>query len=151
MYNFFQPMNSPAFKAHLEAQYEFALDLSQKMIESMQKINELNMQAMRSLVQESLATTQRLMVPANAASAAGMTIEQPLPVAEKIRGYQQNLQNILAEAQADVTKAIESHVPETVRAAETVVTEMAHRVSEETAKAAERQKQVLENITTPVQ
>lgn len=151
MFAYFQPFTSPALKAQFDAQMSFAIELSQKMFDGMQKVQELNMQAMNALLKESIANTQQMLATVNR-SEKPATLDVPTPpVAEKIRAYQQHLQNILSETQADVARTIESHVPETVRAAEVVVSEVVQKVSEETMKAADRQKQALDKITTPMQ
>ncbi len=148
MFDYFQPYASPAMKAQLGAQFSFAMDLSKRIFDGVQKINELNVQVVKTLLKESAITTQKMFYSINKNVPAPVIDEPaPPPVTEKIRAYQQHLQNILVETQADVAEAIESHMPETVHAAEVVVTEVVQKVSEETMKAAELQKQALEKIT----
>ncbi len=150
MFNYFQAFNSATLKAQFDAQLLFTTDLSNKMLEGVQKINELNVQVMKALFKESLANSQRLLGVTTPDEARSIIEEQAPPATEKIRAYQQHLQNILAETQAGVTEALESRVPETVRATEAVIAEVMQKVSEETMKATQRQQEVLEKFTTPL-
>lgn len=150
MFSFSQPSVSPAVKSQLNAQFSFLSDISKKMFDGAQKINELNVQVAKTVFEESLATARQLVTSTNQNETLSIVAGQPQPAAEKIRAYRQHVQSILAETQAGMAKTLESHVPEAARAAEAVVKEVAQKSSEETAKATQRQKEAVEKLTVPI-
>jgi phasin family protein len=150
MFSFTQQTLSPAVKSQLEAQFSFMNEMSRKMFESAQKINELNMQVAETVFEESLASTRQLFSATNQHEAISIMAGQSQPAAEKIRAYQQHVQNILAEAGVGMAKTLETHAPEATRAAEATVREVAQKASEETMKATQRQKEAVEKLTTPI-
>lgn len=151
MFYFNETTVSPAMKSQFDAQFSFFSDLSKKMFEGVQKLNELNVQVATTIFDESLSSTKQLLSSTDRNEAISIAASQVQPATEKMRAYQQHLHNILAETQASAAHTLESHVPKAVRATEAVVTEVAQRASEETAKATLRQKQAFEKLTTPIQ
>jgi len=150
MYSFNQPSISPAVKSQLDAQFAFFSDLSKKMFEGVQKINELNVQVANTVLEESLSSTRQLLLSAGSNEAISIVAGQTQPAAEKIRAYRQHVSNILVETQASVAQTFESHMPKTARAAEAVVKEVAQKASEETAKVTQRQQEAMAKLTTPI-
>jgi phasin family protein len=150
MFNFTQSSVSPAVMSQLDAQFAFFSDLSKKMFECVQRMNELNVQVATTIVEESLASTRQLLSSADRNEALSIMAGQAQPTAEKVRAYQQHVRNILAETQAGAAQTLESHIPKTVRATEAVVKEVAQKASEETAKATQRQQEAMSKLTTPI-
>lgn len=148
MFGMIQKSPSPAARMQIDAQLSFMSDLSRRVFDSMQKINELNVQVAATLMEESLSNTRQLMSAANPTEALSIIAGQSQPAAEKIRAYQQHVQNIFAETQAGMAKTLESHVPESARTAEAMVREVEQRANEETSKAAQRQKEALDRLAT---
>lgn len=149
MFNFTQQSISPAVKAQMDAQFSFFTDMSKKMFESVQKVNELNIQVAATVMDESLVNVRQLLSASDQNEALSIVAGQSQPAAEKVRAYQQHLQNIFAETRVDLAKTMETHVPESTRTAEAVVRELAQRASEETSKASQRQKESFEKLTAP--
>lgn len=150
MNNFFQLSSSPAVQAQLEAQFAFYADVSKKMFDSMQKLNELNIQVGQTLMEETLSSTRQVMQAENRIDALSIAAGQAQPAAEKIRAYSQHVQAILAETQVGIAKTAETHTPNATRTAEAVVREVAQKASDQTAKVTQRQKESLEKLTTPI-
>lgn len=150
MLSFSQPM-TPAVKAHLEAQCSLVSELSQKMFETVQKFNELNMQVARTVVQDSLSSAQQVMVAKDPYEALSIASVQAQPAAEKIRAYQQHLTDIAARSQADMAKTAESHLSTTSRTAAAMADEFARTAAEETEKVTQRQKAVMEKLVNPIE
>lgn len=148
MFGITQKSPSPAAKMQIDAQFSFMSDLSKRVFDSMQRINELNVQVAATLMEESLTNTRQLLSAANPTEALSIVAGQSQPAAEKIRAYQQHVQNIFAETQAGVAKTLESHIPESARTAEAMVREVEQRANEETSKAAQRQKEALDRLAT---
>lgn len=149
MFNFPESSISQAVKAQLNAQFSFFTHCSDKMLEGVQKMNELNTQVAKTIIDESLARAQQFLASNDQYGKASASAGQTQPAAEKIRAYQQHVQNIVMETQAGITKIVETHVPETARAAEAIVREVTERASENTVKATQRQKEALEKMAMP--
>ncbi|SNS65102.1 phasin family protein [Noviherbaspirillum humi] len=150
MNNFFQSFSSPAVNAQIEAQFAFYADVSKKMFESMQKLNELNIQVGQTLMEETLSSTRQVMQAEDRIEALSIAAGQAQPTAEKVRAYNQHVQAILAEAQVGIAKTAETHTPNATRTAEAVVREVAQKASDQTAKVTQRQKEALDKLTTPI-
>ena len=141
---------TPAAKAHIDAQYALLTDLSRKMFESAQRINELNIEVAKALMEESLTNTQQLIGAKDPYEALSIVTAQAQPNAEKLRAYQQHLTSIAAGAQVDLARTAESHVPQTSRTAAALADEVARKASEETEKATQRQRAAMEKLITPI-
>lgn len=150
MFDFNQSSISPAVKSQLDAQFAFFSDLSKTMFEGAQKINALNVQVANTVFEESLSRTRALLSSSNANEALSIASEQAQPVAEKIRAYQQHVQNILAETQASAAQMFESHAPKTTRATEALLKEIAQKTAEQTSKATQRQQEAIDKLTAPI-
>jgi phasin family protein len=150
MQDFTHSAISPAFKSQVEAQFSFFSDVTNKIFNAVQKLNELNVQVAQTVVEESLSNAQQLISSKDHHDAISVVAGQAQPAAEKLRAYQQHVQNILAETQVNLAKTAESHLPETTRAAEAIVKEVAQKASEETEKSAQRQRAAMEKLTNPI-
>lgn len=146
----FSQQVTPAVKSHLEAQWSLFNDISKKVFDSAQKVNELNIQVAQTVMEESLSNARQVMVAKDPYEALSIAAAQAQPAAEKIRAYQQHLTNIAAGAQVDIAKTTESHVPETSRTAVAVAEEVTRKASEETEKATQRQRAAMEKLTNPI-
>lgn len=147
MFNFSQEL-TPALKAHIDAQYSMFSDLSQKMFDTAQKINELNVQTAKNMLEGSLSSAQQVIVAKDPYEALSIAAAQAQPSAERVREYQQHLNDIAARTHADLAKTAETHVPTTSRTAAAVADEVARKANEETEKAASRQKAAFERFKT---
>jgi phasin family protein len=150
MFNFPESSISQAVKAQLNAQFSFFTQYSDKVLDGVQKINELNAQVAKTMLDESLSTAQRILATKDQQQNLSVVAGQAQPAAEKIRAYQQHVQNILMETQAGIAKIVETHMPETARAAEAVVREVAQKATDDTARATQRQKEALEKVSMPI-
>jgi phasin family protein len=150
MNNFFQSSSSPAVKAQLEAQFAFYADVSKKMFDSMQKLNELNIQVGQTLMEETLSSARQVMQSEDRTETLSILAGQAQPTAEKVRAYSQHVQAIFADTQVGIAKTAETHVPNATRTAEAVVKEVAQKASDQTAKVTQRQKEALEKLATPI-
>jgi phasin family protein len=151
---FAQPFSSqpvtPAVRRQLEAQFSLFSDVTQKLFNTAQKINELNIQVAQAVVEESLTGTHQVLSAKDSYEAMAIAAGQAQPVAEKVRAYQQHLSNIAAGTQVELSKTAEAHIPETTRAASAVAEEVARTVNEDTDRAHERQKAAIEKLKNPL-
>jgi len=140
----------PSTKAHLESQFAFASEMSKQLFSAVQRINELNIQIAQTAMQDTLASTREVFSAQNPYDALSVAASQVQPAAERLRAYQQHLTDIAARAQVDLAKTAETHIPETSRTASAVADEVARRAVEETQKATQRQKAVLDKVSSPI-
>lgn len=148
--NMFSQPVTPAVKAHMEAQFSLLTDMSQRLFDTAQKINELNIQVAQTVMEESINGAQQILVARDPYEALSIATSQAQPTAEKVRAYQQHLSSIAAGTQVELAKTAESHISETTRTATAVADEVARRASEETQKTTERQRAAMEKLTRPI-
>ncbi len=142
---------TPALKSYLESQLVFVTELSTKLCDSMRKVSELNVRLAQQLIEDGIASSRQLLStndPVELASAA-LAIGQPM--AERFHQYQQQLLNVIAGTQVELTRTAESHIPETSRTAAAMADELVRKASEETERATERQRSALERMAKPTQ
>lgn len=137
---------TPAVKNHMDVQLSFFTDLSKKMFDTAQKVSELNLQLAQELVADITACNQQLMSAKDPSEFASVASTQIQPVTEKLRNYQQQLSNLIANANAELTKTAETHMPEASRTAAAVADELVRTATEETEKATQRQRAVIDKM-----
>jgi phasin family protein len=141
---------TPAVQDYLRCQFSLVNDMSKMLFSTAQRVNELNVQVAKTVLDETIQTTREVLTAQDPLEALSVATGQMQPAAERVRAYQQHLTNIAAGAQVELTKTVESRVPETTRTAAAVADEVTRRTAEETQKAAERQRAAMERVTNPV-
>jgi phasin family protein len=141
---------TPAAQNHMAAHCNMLADLTKKFFESAQRINNLNIEVAKAVMEESVTSAHQILVAKDPVEALTIAAAQAQPTAEKIRVYQQHLTNIAATTQVDLAKSAEAHVPETTRTAAALADEVTKQATEETEKATQRQKAAMEKLTTPI-
>lgn len=147
MFSFSPLAHPPAITSHLDTQMAFFADFSQKMIDGFQKINALNVQVAKTLLNESAATSRQLLSLKNQSEALSMIAGQSQPALGKMRAYQAHVRQICADTQADVTKSFQAYMPELTRAAEAVVKDVSQKAVEHARTASQAQQDVVEKAT----
>lgn len=140
----------PALKSHLEAQFSFLTDISKKMFEGVQRVGQLNVQVAQTVMEEAINSTHQLIGSHTPTEYLSIAASQAQPIAEKIRSYQQHLNNIGAGVQVELSRIAEQHVPETTRTAAALAEEVVRRTEEETEKVTQRQKAAFEKMSKPI-
>jgi phasin family protein len=144
MYPFPQSVN-PAVRSHFDAQTAFMNELSQTMSRAVQQVFQLNLQLGQSIFQDVAGTTQRMLAagrPADALSAAAAGAQ---PGTDKLRAYQQQLSQLAAATQVDLSRVTEQHVQETSRTARALADDVTRAATEETEKNVRRQEESIKN------
>jgi phasin family protein len=149
MFNFTQK-ESPAVSAHMQSQLSMFSDMTKQFFNAAQRVNELNIQVSQALIDEAMSNTQQFITAKDPTEALSVIAGQAQPNAEKIRAYQQHLIDIAANAQVDLIKSAESHIPEASRTAQDLAKEVARKAQEETEQVTQRQKSAMEKLTTPI-
>ena len=146
----FPQTNTPAVKAHFEAQWLLFSDMSRKFLDATQKVGELNVQAAKAMMEETLSSAQQMMAAKDPYEALSVAATQAQPAAEKVRAYQRHLTNIAAQSQVDMVKTAETHAPNTARTVSAVADEIARLALEETQALARRQKAATDKTSDAV-
>jgi phasin family protein len=151
MFTFSESPISQAFKAQIDAQLSFFSLFSDKMLDGMQRMTKLNTQVAKTMVDESLAKAQQAVSANDQNGASPLSSEHTLSSAEKIRGYLQHMQNIVADTQAAISTIVEHHMPPDIgRVAEAIENELINKASEDPVKATQNQKEVFGKNAIPI-
>jgi len=105
-----QDQISVTAKANLEANLALYTSLSNKTMESIEKLFSLNLSAVKATMEESSAATRQILAAKDPLIAA-----QTKPNYEKAIAYGGHLANIASSAQAEFTKAAEAQIAQVSR------------------------------------
>ncbi|MBC3869226.1 phasin family protein [Undibacterium oligocarboniphilum] len=106
---------SAATKANFDAQLALFSSLSGKAFEGVEKLIELNLNAVKSSLEESAAHTKQLLAAKDPQEFFTLSSAQTQPNAEKFLAYSRHLGAIASEAQAEITHAAEAQILENNR------------------------------------
>jgi len=106
---------SVATKASIDAQLALFSILSGKAFESVEKLVELNINAVKSTLEESAATTKQLFSAKDPQEFFNLSTSHAQPTAEKLLAYSRHLASIASSAQSEFTSAAESQIAESNR------------------------------------
>ena len=137
---------SPALKSHLETQLNFASELSRKMVDTAQQMSELHLRLVQDLFQEWSRASQQLLCARDAGEFMSLAAAQLQPGSDKLRQYQQQLGNLVAHANVEMNRTAETHIPEASRTAVAFADEVVRKTAEETEKATQRQRELIEKM-----
>lgn len=105
-----QDQISVATKANLEANLALYSSLTNKTLESVEKLLNLNIAAARSSMEESQAATRQMLAAKDPQEIFAVIAAQAKPNFEKAVAYGSHLTNIANSTQAEFTKAAESQI-----------------------------------------
>lgn len=131
------PLITPAIQSHIDILITLTTDLTQRALETLQGLSELNMQLGRDLITEIGNNTQRLMASKDGAQLGAAFSAQLTPGAAALQHYQQHLAELLSRANSSMAQTAATHMPAVRRAATGMAEEFMHTASEQTARAAE--------------
>ncbi|MGG7604019.1 phasin family protein [Massilia sp. BKSP1R2A-1] len=144
MYPFPQSVN-PAVRSHMDAQAAFLNELSQTVSRSFQQVFQLNMQLGQSLLEEATGTAQRMLTADRPTDALSAAASRAQPATDKLRSYQQQLSQLAATTQVDLSRASEQHVQETSRTARVLADEVTRVSAEATDKSLRQQEETMKS------
>jgi Phasin protein len=130
---------SPALKSHLQAQLDFAADLSRKIVDTAQQVSELNLRAAQEMFDEFNKTSEQMLAARDPGEYFSLTLSQ-------LQRYQQQLSHLVAYAHVEMNRTAETHIPETSRTAAAFADEVVRKTAEETEKATQRQRELIEKM-----
>ncbi|RBA23708.1 phasin family protein [Herminiimonas fonticola] len=115
---------SAATKNQLEAQLAVINSFASTAFDSMQKIVDLNLNVVKSSLQESSSTVHQLITAKDPQEFFSLTSAQAQPTAEKAIAYSRHLASIATSTQAEFAKATETQIAETNRKVLSLVEEL---------------------------
>jgi len=142
MYPFPQSVN-PALRSHLDAQMAFMNELSQTMSRSFQQVFQLNMQLGHTLLEEAASTAQRMLTTERPSDTLSAAASRAQPATDRLRAYQQQLSQLAATTQVDLTRVTEHHVQETSRTARALADDVTRAVGEDADKNLRQQEETI--------
>ena len=137
---------SPALQSPLEAQCNFATELSRKLFETAQRVNELNLRLLQDLLQEMTTANQHILTARDAGDAMITAASHVQPGTDKLLRYQQQLSNLLTHGYVEINRTAETHVPVASRTAVAYADELVRKTAEETEKATQRQRELIQKM-----
>ncbi len=115
---------STATKNQFEAQLAVMNSFASTAFDSMQKIVDLNLNVVKSSLQESSATAHQLITAKDPQEFFSLSSAQAQPNAEKAIAYSRHLASIATNTQAEFAKATETQIAETNRKVLSLVEEL---------------------------
>ncbi len=140
MYPFSQSV-SPAVRSHIDAHTAFMNELSQTMSRSFQQVCQANLQLGQTLFEGVASTTQRMLSAEQPTDALSSAAAFAQPAADKLRAYQQQLSQMAATTQVDLTRVTEHHVKETSRTAHALADDVTRATADETRNSFKQQEE----------
>lgn len=140
-------VSTPALQSHLDAQVALLTDLAGKMYDAVHRITELNLRLAQQLIDDGMAASRQMMASTDPVECAAAAMACGVPASEHMRGYQQQLLNILAGTQVELTRTAEQHIPEASRTASAMADEVVRRGSQATEKLASEHRSALERMS----
>jgi phasin family protein len=129
----------------MDAQAAFLNELSQTVSRSFQQVFQLNMQLGQSLLEEATGTAQRMLTADRPTDALSAAASRAQPATDKLRSYQQQLSQLAATTQVDLSRASEQHVQETSRTARVLADEVTRVSAEATDKSLRQQEETMKS------
>jgi phasin family protein len=123
----------------------FVNELSQTMSRSFQQVFQLNMQLGQTLLEEATRAGQRMLTTDRPTDALSAAASHAQPASDKLRAYQQQLSQLAAATQVDLTRVTEQHVQETSRTARALAEDVTRAAAEETNKGLRQQEETIKS------
>lgn len=136
-----QALSSPAITSHLQNVITFYTDMSQRALEALISLSELNLQLGRDLIAEAGGNTQRLMAGKDASQLGSSIAARFTPGSHALQNYQRHLAEIISRTNSSLAQTAATHMPAVRRSATGVAEEFVHRASEQTVRASEKMAQ----------
>lgn len=140
---------TPALQSHLDAQVSLLTDVAGKMVDALHRITELNLKLAQELVDDSMAASRQVIASSGPAECCAAMVAGSVPASEHMRAYQQQVLNVLAGTQVELTRAAEHRIPEANRAASAMADDMVRRSTQATERLAAEQRSALERMAFP--
>lgn len=115
---------SAATRAQIESQIQLLNTLTERTVESIQRIIALNVSATRSTIDDASTTIRQVLSSKDPQEAMTSTGNQAQPAAEKALEYGRQLNSIITSTQAEFSRTIEAQIAEARRQINSLVDEL---------------------------
>lgn len=122
-----QDQISVATKANLEANFALYTSLTNKTLESIEKLIKLNLAAVKASMEESSVATKQIFAAKDPQELITLISAQTKPNFDKALAYGSHLAGIASSTQAEFTKAAETQIAEASRKVNELVEEVAKK------------------------
>lgn len=122
-----QDQISVATKANLEANFALCTSLTNKTLESIEKLIKLNLAAVKASMEESSVATKQIFAAKDPQELITLISAQTKPNFDKALAYGSHLAGIASSTQAEFTKAAETQIAEASRKVNELVEEVAKK------------------------
>lgn len=116
--------DNPALRADLESQVDFMNQFTQKAIDTLREVTDMNLKLARQMIEGSLHASHEMLNSSDPVQLSQAAIKQVQPATERLRAYQQHLLTVMAGAQAALAHAAETRIPEATRSASAIADEI---------------------------
>lgn len=131
----------PAIKSHIDILLTFHTDMTQRALEAVQSLSELNLQLGRDLIAEAGANSQRLMASEDAGQLGAAVRAQLTPGTLSLQNYQRRLAEVLSSANSSLAQTAATHIPAVSRSVTTLAEEFVHEARQQTERVTEKMAQ----------
>jgi hypothetical protein len=123
--------DNTALRAHFESQANFMREFSQKILDRMRQVSEMNLKLARQEIEGTLYASREIMGCSDPMQMVQAAMRQIPPAAERLRSYQQHLLSVLSDGQAGQVglAAAEARLPAASRSASEVADEVLQRAA----------------------
>ncbi|WP_020655574.1 phasin family protein [Massilia niastensis] len=142
---------TPAVRSHLDSQVAFFNDLSKSLSNSFQSVCEANLKLSQAMLEETMIASQRMLTTKDTKDVLGAVASRAQPATDKLIAYQQHLSRLAADAQVELARVTQQHVPETSRTAHALADEVTRVAAEETDRNVRQQEETLKKFVDPFQ
>lgn len=136
---------SEAARHQIESQLSLTSTLTDKMIDSMEKMMGLNLQAAKATMEASVASAHKLLSAKDPQEFFSLSAAQAQPQAEMVMTYGRHLASIASGTQAELTKAAESQISENNRKLASMLDEVSKLAPAGSEKAVAMMKSAFDN------
>jgi len=134
---------APAVRTHLDAQTAFLNELSRTYSDSLQQVVQLNMQLGQALFEETAGAARRMLTSGQATDALSAAASHAQPATDKLHTYRQQLSQLAAATQVDLSRVTERHGQETARTARALADELSRVTADETGMRLREQEDIM--------
>jgi phasin family protein len=139
----------PAVRTHLDAQTAFLNDVSKSIFHSFQQLQNLNLQLVQTLLEETTLTSKQLLTADQHTDVIDAAASRAQPAVDKLRAYQQHLSRLAADSQVELARVAEEHIQQTSQTAKALAEEVARTAVEDTERHIQKQEQSIHQFSDP--
>lgn len=140
---------TPALQSHFDAQVSLMTDVAGKMYDAIHRVTELNLKLAQQLVDDGMAASRQVVASTGPVECCAAMVASSVPASDHLRTWQQQLLNVLAGTQVELTRSAETHIPQANRAASAVADDIVRRSTQATERMAAEQPSALERMAFP--